>query len=199
MNDNAPRPLSPLVVLHGYSSGPGSAAGLADAVDPHQERHHLCPAGPSEVSGGHAWFDPSLVGRPGVLGAAVRTVSATLAAAGEVVAGNRPVVIGWSQGGAAVLGALGHPTTPRVSALVLAGAFVADDPDHEFDPSALAGVPVLSLHGTDDEVVPVEFADDLVTLLSAAGVAVQTWRGPAGHGLPADAVAAITAFLGEVG
>lgn len=199
MTDQAPQNMSPLVVLHGYASGPASAASLAGAADPRQERHHLCPAAPFEVDGGHSWYDPSAVGRPGVLTEAVRSVAAILAAAAEVGSGRLPVVIGWSQGGAAALCALSDPTTTRVGALVLAGAFVADDPDHELDPSQLVGVPVLSVHGTDDEIVPVEFADDLVGLLSAAGVEVATWRGQAGHGLPPEAVGTIADFLAEVG
>jgi len=63
MTETAPRTAAPLVVLHGYSSGPESAAGLADAVDPHGDRHHLCPAGPCSVEGGRSWFDPADVGR----------------------------------------------------------------------------------------------------------------------------------------
>ncbi len=198
MTETAPRTAAPLVVLHGYSSGPESAAGLADAVDPHGDRHHLCPAGPCSVEGGRSWFDPADVGRSGVLDAAVQTVVGTLAAAREV-GGDRPaVLIGWSQGGAAALAALGHPATARVAALVLAGAFVADDPRNELDPSLLVGVPVLSVHGVDDEIVPVEFADDLVSLLSSAGVTVRTWRGVAGHGLPGAALEEIARFVGEV-
>ncbi|MFO0995756.1 MAG: alpha/beta fold hydrolase [Alphaproteobacteria bacterium] len=58
--------------------------------------------------------------------------------------------------------------------------------------------PVLLIHGTDDELVPIDALEEASSGLSAAGLAVETHRRPGlGHGIDAEGLALATRFLQE--
>ena len=177
-----------LVVLHGHAASAGSAADLADRVDPAGSWIHLTPNGPVvESDGSRSWFtaDPD---RPDDISAAGRLVSSLIdaVAVDGGIAPTRIAVVGWSQGGAATLAALAGPGSVRVGALVLASAFLAEG-EIDYDLGRLAKVPVLVQHGRDDEVVPTFFADDLSAALRSAGVDVDDRRYAVGHARTAEA------------
>lgn len=183
-------------MLHGYGADPAGAADLAEALDPDGRMVHIVPSGPLDTPGGRAWFDPMRNGHAGVLGAAVVVIDSLLAGLAEEGIGRDEIaIVGWSQGGAAALAALGRPDTDPVGSLALLGAFSADDPDIEFTPSQLAATRVFSAHGSADDIVPVEFADDLATWMEAEGVSVDRHRHPGGHELPDTVVVALSEWL----
>jgi predicted esterase len=186
------------VVLHGHSSTPEAAAGLAAAVDPAGAFHHVAPQGPLELGDrSFAWFDDA----PGSLAAARRSVRALLD--GLVADAGRPlVVVGFSQGGAAAVAALTGPAEGPLDGLIglaVVNGFVAEAADVEQDLSLLAEVPVLVQHGRHDGVVPFFFAEDLATSLDVARAVVATdWR-DAGHERTPEGDAVVGEWLRAVG
>lgn len=190
-----PQTRGALIVLHGHGGSSSAAAELARAIDPTGARHHLVPDAPWLLDAdSRSWFE----------------APADHATAGRVVAmlvrglvedgGMDPrdiAVVGWSQGGAAALAGLAVTGAPKVGALVLCSAFLADG-SLEYDFDALDGVPVLIQHGRDDDVVPVWFADDLATLLRSSGVEVTDQRFAVGHERGPDADADVAAWLTDV-
>lgn len=111
------------------------------------------------------------------------------AAAGEPVA-----VLGFSQGGAMALEA---GLALSVAAVVSCSGY-----PHARGlrlPAAVAGAPaVLLLHGHQDPVVPAAALEQLQQDLRSAGVAVETTLFAGDHTIPAEAVDAMTAFLGRI-
>ena len=58
--------------------------------------------------------------------------------------------------------------------------------------------PVLLIHGTDDELVPVAALDEAAAGLTAAGISVESHRRPGlAHGIDAEGLALATRFLGS--
>lgn len=177
-----------LVVLHGHAGSADAAAQLADRIDPSGSWIHVTPNGPIvEPDGSRSWFTTDR-DHPDDVSAAGRLVSSLIDAV--AVDGNidprRVAVVGWSQGGAAALAALAGPASVRVGALVLASTFLAEG-ETDYDLGQLATVPVLVQHGSDDEVVPPFFADDLATALRSAGVEVTVARYRVGHARTVEA------------
>jgi phospholipase/carboxylesterase len=180
-----------LVVLHGHGSGAADAFALAEGLDPHGSAAHLAPNGPLVLRGGErAWFHNGDA-------ASIRAGAAVVRDA-IVQAGPGPLIVGWSQGGAAALAALATDgPAPGIAGLVLLGSFLADAPDLDYDLTLLAGVPVLIQHGRHDDVVPAFFAADLAVALADAGALVDHREVPLGHELDAAAIAEVAEWLRE--
>ncbi|HET9522045.1 MAG TPA: prolyl oligopeptidase family serine peptidase [Candidatus Limnocylindrales bacterium] len=79
---------------------------------------------------------------------------------------------------------VGYPTFLRTGA-VIAARLVSNDDIMGFSPlnavERLAGRPIYITHGTLDDRIKIEYAEDLVTAAKAAGSTPETWFVPCGH------------------
>jgi len=188
---------APLVVLlHGRGSTDTDIVGLAE---------HL-PVGPAYAAvraplaegPGYAWFANRGIGRP-----IPESLAATTAWfrewESEVAPDGRPIVLVGFSGGAAFAGGLLLQEPERYTgAAVLYGTlpFEAGVPT---TPGRLGGVPVLVVHGQQDQVIPRDLLDRTWAYLHGeAGSTTTSFADAGGHGLSADALAELRRWLVDV-
>ncbi len=215
-----------LVGLHGYDSSANVAEEMLNDIDPTHSLRHVAPNGPVRLAGGsRAWFDPTAAdsgsgsGRPST----TDTRSADARSAAKPPAGSLPAaaaqisellramssdadittaeisVIGWSQGAAAAMAALAVTGAPIVGRLVIWAGFLVDSPGVAYQLAQLRSTKVLVIHGTDDDVVPSFFAEDLFNSLVDSGVDAEFRSIPAGHRRTPESDAIVGNWLGFCG
>jgi predicted esterase len=174
-----------LVGLHGYDDDPTALMAQLRALDDAGTFGVIVPVAPTTTtSGGAAWFPSS----PGDIGPPlVETLDALRASVVELRAtSDEIVVVGYSQGAAVALAlALGTTTGWRPNAVVALAAWLPNEPDLEWDFAGAArrGLRALLVHGTNDDVVPVEQGRSVRRLLERRGVDVGWNEIDAGHAL----------------
>ena len=193
-----------LLLLHGWGATGDDLAPLGDALAQRLaqrgagvtvrclEAPDVHPAG----GGARQWY-PLDLGRPGwpdCPDAARLDLRRRLETELDLADGDPVAVLGFSQGGAMALeAALALP----VAAIVSCSGY-----PHARGlrlPEADAPLPsVLLLHGRHDPVVPVGALDQLQQSLRSAGVPVETAVFACDHTIPAEAVDAVTVFLGRI-
>ena len=191
----------PLIVLHGYQDQPGRGPALADG-DPRWQV--LEPRGPVELPGGPAWFASDDDGPiEAQLEASVRRVQAVVGGAAD-----RPVLGGFSQGGAIALAAAltrpappSRPTTPTRGP---AGVFCVNGwlphstrLDLDAGPLVAARTRVLVVASVDDQVVAVQQGRSAARWLQRAGVDVSLVELAGDHRVGPDALAAVRSWLDQ--
>ncbi len=173
--------ITTLVVLHGYDSTARSADELARELDPAGRWHHVSPEGPVTLEDGdRAWFDVEETGSVKVAVDTVRQVLHSLIRDAGVDPASI-VVVGYSQGAAAAVAALGTEDATTVGGLLSMNGFVVDEPGLTYDWTQLRSTRVLLQHGEQDDVVPSFFSSDLATSLGEASVDVEHQSFPMGH------------------
>ena len=201
---NGAAPDSLVILLHGYGAdgndlielAPHLAQALPGAffVSPHAP--FPCEMGPF----GRQWFsfqDRSLE----AIMAGTRAAAPILESFVDELLGrftlpeSRLALIGFSQGTMMAL----HVAPRRVESCAGVVGFSGRLLDGAVLQSEVrARPPVLLIHGTDDELVPIDALDEASSGLSAAGLAVETHRRPGlGHGIDAEGLALATRFLQE--
>jgi phospholipase/carboxylesterase len=176
-----PRPL--LIWLHGFGADMYDLAPLAAAVHPTGYAHVLLNAPPG-VSGGtvRAWYERGGKERA----ESVRLALAGLdAAVGEILAKfsvptGQAMLVGFSQGGALAL-RYGLPRPEMFKGLaILSGSLRQVDDLRENLPPRRDQALFLA-HGTEDEMVPVECSERVVTFLREQGYHPLYREYPMGH------------------
>lgn len=190
-----------LLLLHGVGSNEDDLFGLAPYLD---ERFLIVSArAPVALDyGGYGWFridftprgleadveqaQESLRMLPGFIDELVETYGAD---------GRRVYVVGFSQG--AMMGLALLLTRPEKVAGVVAmsGRLPRQVLEREPDPSALAGKPVLVMHGLYDQVLPIENGRGARDYLGALPVELTYREYPMGHEVSAESLRDFTAWL----
>lgn len=176
-----------LVVLHGHGDEPSAIRSWASEMAGEET---LClPPGPLEVPGGGlAWFD---AGEPGDLERLVAELDAgLLATPGQT---RSDVVVGWSQGAAAGLAYTMRPDAPEVVGVVVLAGWLP-----ELDGMTWVvrpHLPVLVVHGSDDEVVPVQAGKSAARVLERWGADVTWHEIPGGHTVSVEMVRVVKDWL----
>ncbi|MGE0219805.1 dienelactone hydrolase family protein [Mycolicibacterium sp.] len=103
-----------------------------------------------------------------------------------------PALVGWSLGGTAAAGLTLHAADHGVvlrHTVCLAGAFTATDPISGTEPAPAepVGAPMTLLHGTADDVVPVQVSRTFAAALAAVGWPVRVVELDTDHGAIAGA------------
>ncbi len=195
-----PPPL--LLLFHGYGANEYDLFDLADYVDP---RFYVVSArAPLALPwGGFAWYH--LGGAPGRL---VPEPQSRAQAADlverfvETLPGRigtdprRTYLLGFSQG--AIMGfvaALRHPT--HIAGLIPISGYLDPELLPPGGPQLLAGMPILHMHGSYDDVIPVAAAHMTRDLLQHSGTRYSYHEYPIGHGIHPDGVQLIQTWLGE--
>ena len=189
-------PAAPLVVLlHGRGSHEREIIALAE---------HL-PAGPAYAAvrapiaegGGYAWFANRGIGRP-VAESLRSTMDWFRAWLDEVAPSGRPVVLIGFSGGAAFAGGLLLDDPDRFSGAAILYGTLPFEAGVPTTPARLAGVPVVVAQGEHDTVIPRELLDRTwAYLLGESGAPTIARRDPVGHGIAAEALAALAGWLQE--
>lgn len=198
----APSPAAPplLLLLHGYGSNEQDLFDLADWLDP---RLHIVSArAPLALPwGGFAWYH--LSGTPGNLipdaasRAAARDLLTKFVADLPARVGSDPrhtYVLGFSQGAILSLG-LAMRAPERFAGVVAVSGYL--DPALQTDPppAGLARLPILQLHGTYDEVIPIAAAHATRAVLEPLLTTYTYHEDPAGHTIHPDGLRHIQQWM----
>jgi phospholipase/carboxylesterase len=180
-----------LVLFHGRGSDEHDLFPLLDALDPERRLLGVTPRGPLALPpGGAHWYAFYRLGYP-----EPATFTAAQTLAGEWLDGfgfppERTVLGGFSQGGVMAY-ALGlAQRRPRPAGLIVLSSFIPRVPGFELDLEP-PFPPIAIGHGTDDDVIGVEWGRAARDLLTKAGADVLYRESPMGHSVD-------PAFLGEL-
>jgi phospholipase/carboxylesterase len=197
---DGPPPL--LLLLHGYGASEHDLFDLSDYVDP--RLHVVSARAPLALPwGGFAWYHlggapgrliPDVTSRAQALDLLERFVPSLAERIGADPA--RVYVLGFSQG--AIMGlalALRRPET--IAGLIAISGYMDPALMPEVTPAALTGFPILQMHGTSDEVIPVEAARATRELMAGLPVRYGYAEYPIGHGIHPDGLSAFQSWLGE--
>lgn len=189
-------PEAPLVVLlHGRGSDEQQIVTLADHLP--GEAAYVAVRAPIAEGGGYAWFANRGIGRP-VAESLAETMAWFRAWLDVAAAGRRVLLVGFS-GGAAFAGGLLLADPQRWAGAAILLGTLPFDAGVPVEPGRLDGVPVLVVHGDADAVIPRELQQRTWDYLHGeSGAKVTSRRDPGGHGLSAEAVAALADWVTEV-
>jgi phospholipase/carboxylesterase len=187
----------PLVLLlHGYGSNEQDLPSLVPHL-PSGLAFASVRAPLTLAPGSYAWVPIAVPGRPDPT-VVTDSTDALLAWLDEHVAPDRAVVpLGFSQGGLMVTQLLRARPERFVAGLVLSG-FVLDQPSAGDDALAARRVPVFFGHGDADPVIAPDATQRAAAWLAAhTDVTERTYQGLA-HGISADELADVRAFVASV-
>ena len=195
-DQGADDPATPLVVLlHGRGSNEREIIGLAAHLAPGAS--YAAVRAPIAEGGGYAWFANRGIGRP-VAESLAATMAWFRAWLDEVAPAGRPVVLAGFSGGAAFAGGLVLDDPARFAGAAILHGTVPWDAGVPTDTGRLAGLPVFVAQGDQDQVIPPELlARTWGYLLTDSGAAPYARRDPGGHGLTAETVAELGAWISE--
>ena len=166
-----------LVLLHGRGTDQFDLLGLFDELDPEHRLVGVTPRAPLELSpGGFHWYISRAVGHPDhdTFHSTYRGLADWLDALPQAlgVPWAQTVLGGFSMG-AVMSYALGLGAARPAPAGVLAlSGFIPTVEGFELDLSSRQGFPVAIGHGTEDPVIPVQFARDARRRLEEAAARV---------------------------
>ena len=178
----AGEPEGALILLHGRGADEHDLHPLLDLLDPKRRLVGYTPGGPLSLPpGGRHWYAVPRVGfpDPDTFFASLERLEAFVEATG--VPPEKIVLGGFSQGTAMSYALSLRAGRPSPAALVALSGFIPTVPGFEVDLESRAGLPVAIGHGTQDPVIPVEFARDARERLEAAGADVTYHESPIGH------------------
>lgn len=196
--DDAPLPL--VIVMHGRGADANDLAGLAPMIDDGYRFVFPNAAKQFEPSPGYtfgwSWFD----GWPPEPGSIVASRMQLLALIDELVTryptpAGKLVIAGFSQGGMMAID-VGFRTKQKVAGIVvMSGAiYEADMPDLRTH----RDLPVLLIHGTQDDMVPVINARRTRHILEEHGVIPEYHELSMGHHVTPESMAVVQEFLRRV-
>lgn len=195
-----PPPL--LLLLHGYGSNEHDLMGLAPYLDP---RFYIVSARAiyDLGFGGYAWYH--LYGMPGSLRADAESRDHALDILTKFVTDlptrigadpRRVYILGFSQGAIMSLGlALNSPKL--VAGIIPCSGYIDPAWLPTVRPEQLAGLNVLLVHGTDDDVIPVEGSRRARDFLATTPAHTAYHEYPIGHGIHPLALPVIQHWLDE--
>ncbi len=195
-----PAPL--LLMLHGFGSHERDLFELADLID---DRFHIVSARAPIVLpwGGYAWYElsgapgrliPDPVGRASAVELLIRFVSDLPARIGTDP--QRTYLFGFSQGAILSL-ALAWRIPERLAGVIAANGYLDPALTEQPPAPALAQLPILQLHGSYDDVIPVEHAHATRDLLRQYAPLHRYHEDPVGHSLHPNGLNLMQRWLSE--
>jgi phospholipase/carboxylesterase len=189
-----------LILLHGYGADERDLFDLADYLDP--RLYVVSARAPLGLPwGGFAWYH--LGGQPGALvpdpqsraraaDILERFVEAVPARVGADP--RRSYVLGFSQGAIMSL-AVAARRPELVAGLISLSGYLDPETVPASGPAALGGLPILHMHGTYDDVIPVAAAHMTRDVLQQTDARYEYHEYPIAHGIHPDALGVIQAWL----
>jgi phospholipase/carboxylesterase len=188
-------PLPLVFVLHGRGADANDLADLAPMMG--SGYRFVFPNAPEPFEAapgfrfGFTWFD----GWPAEPGSIKRSRNLLLTFIDEIcqryaTPPGKVILSGFSQGGLMSLDA-GFRTKQKLAGIVvMSGALYEDDPP-DFSPD----IPVLLVHGTADDMIPVLAARRARRVLESHGVEPEYHEFPMGHAVTPESIAVVAAFI----
>jgi len=184
----AAEPAGALVLMHGRGTSERDLLPLLDVFDPQRRLAGLAPGGPLALPpGGKHWYAVRRVGYPDpqtflpTFELLSDWLDAQLAELGVPI--ERTIVGGFSQG-AVMSYALGlGPGRPAPAGILALSGFMPSVEGFELALDGRAGFPVAIGHGTNDEIISVQFGRDAAERLAAIGADVLYRESPVTHTL----------------
>ncbi len=201
------RATSLVVFLHGYGADGGDLLGLAEPLAEHlPDTAFRAPDAPERCVGnpmGFQWFPiPWIDGsseeeaRTGAAAAAI-DLDAYLDAAltEEGLSADRVILFGFSQGTMMALHVAPRRAEPVAGVVGFSGRLL--QPEHLAE-EVVSRMPILLVHGDQDEVVPPQNLPEAGNALTAAGFQVYAHvMKDTGHGIAPDGLSVALAFMRE--
>jgi phospholipase/carboxylesterase len=197
-----PDPMPMVNLSHGRGADMNARADLAPMFDPPEGCRFVFPNAPKPfepypgMSMGWTWFE----GWPPIHESVVESRKEMLRFIDEITAQyptpeGKLIVAGFSQGALMSLDS-GLRTEKKLAGIIAmsGGLYETDLPDL----TPHAGLPLLIAHGTQDEVVPVNYARRARHVLEAAGLDVEYHEYPMGHQVAMEEAAVVKGFIGRV-
>lgn len=185
-----------LIMVHGLDGNEDVAWVFARAAGP--EWVIVTPRAPIAAASGYRWYGLREDGKADVnsyeagAGALERFVEGAIRQ--YAIDRTRLVLLGFSQGAAMVYGyALAH--RQQMAGIAALSGFIMRLNEITIPP--LDGLPVLILHGTRDETVPIRMAQQARAQLEAAGAQVTYEESDTGHKISAQGMRTLAAWLAE--
>lgn len=190
--DDAEMPL--VIVMHGRGADANDLADLAPMID--DGYRFVFPNAPKKFepmpgySFGYSWFD----GWPPEGDSIVQSRETLLTLIDELAARyptpeGKIVVAGFSQGGMMAID-VGFRTKQKVAGIIcMSGAI------YEAGQPPLRKLPVLLIHGTEDEMIPLWAAQRTRLVLEENGVHPEYHEFPMGHQVTAESMEVVRSFL----
>ena len=191
-----------VVVLHGRGADAADLYDLAPAIDRGAGYRFVFPNAPKPweaapgMTFGYTWFD----GWPPV-GSSIVESRKLLLAFLDAVTEQYPtpkgklLIAGFSQGGLMALDAGLRYEGPVAGVVAMSGGLFEEDLGHL---PARKDVPVLLVHGTGDEVVPVNAARRARRVLEEHGLEPEYHEFPMGHQISAESLDVVAQFVHRV-
>lgn len=192
-----------LLLLHGVGSNERDLFGLADQLDPRFAIISL-RAPNVRAPGSYAWFEVQFTPNGPVINpeqaeASRQQLVAFIGEATEKLRADPASVylMGFSQG--AIMSASVALTRPDLvaGAVLMSGRILPEIRPLIAPPAALEGLPLLVVHGTADNVLPIQHGRASRALLEGLPVALDYREYPIGHEVSAQSFADIRAWLSQ--
>jgi len=198
---NAPddKPLPLILVLHGRGADANDLADLAPMLDPPGGARFVFPNAPKPfepmpgMAFGYTWFE----GWPPRGESLQESRALLLELIDELVKRYPPppgklILSGFSQGGLMSIDAGYRTQQPLAAIVVMSGAIAeADAPDF----AAKKDVPVLIVHGTEDDMIPVLAARRARRILEQHGIEPEYHEFPMGHHVTPESMEVVRNFM----
>jgi phospholipase/carboxylesterase len=190
-----------LILLHGFGSNERDLFGLADQLDPRLAIVSL-RASNVRAPGSYAWFEVQFAPNGPVINpeqaeASRQQLIAFVGEATQKLHADPAAVyfMGFSQG--AIMSASVALTRPDLvaGAVLMSGRILPEIRPLIAPSAALEGLPLLVVHGTADNVLPIHHGRASRALLEALPVALDYREYPIGHEISAQSLADIQAWL----
>ncbi|MEI7772267.1 MAG: alpha/beta hydrolase-fold protein [Chloroflexales bacterium] len=194
---DGPAPL--LIMLHGYGSNERDLFDLGDYLDP--RLHIVSPRGVLNLGFGFAWYH--LGGVPGSLVPDPATRAHARAVLSSLVSDlpgrlgtdpQRTYLLGFSQGAIMSLALAAHIPGQIAGIIPVSGYLDPDSLDAPL-PAAVADLPILQIHGTEDEVIRVAAARRTRDFLTPVAKRYTYQEYPIGHTISMDGLLLIQGWL----
>ena len=192
-----------LVLHHGRGTSEQDLIGLADALDPEHRLRVVSARGPLQLPGspGYHWYLVPRVGYPdpasfGAARAALAELHDELWEDGAV-GPERTVLGGFSMGTVMSYAMALDGARPAVAGILAFGGFVPTAEGWEPSLADRTGTRALIVHGRQDPVIEVGFAQRARDLLEAGGLKVSYHETDTGHQIDPEGLAAARGWLGN--
>ena len=193
--DDAEMPL--VFCLHGRGADANDLADLAPMIDGPSGYRFIFPNAPKPfepvpgMTFGYSWFDGLPPERDSIASSRnllLRFIDQALER--YPTPSGKVIMSGFSQGGLMAID-VGFRTTQSLAGIaVMSGALYEDDP-----PDFKKRLPVLMVHGTQDEMINVNLARRARRVLEQHGVAVEYHEFPMGHFVTPESMAVVGDFI----